>query len=274
MDDKKFTVADLSHIIEQRKIESGSESYTAMLLNRGKEHIERKLLEETLEVILESHDGHKEKLLGELGDLFFHALVLASYHDISLSDIENYLASKNMARTTEEEKLLEKLENYRNKNWAFSGEEMINHCSFPVSELHDILLFSHNFRKQNLTDIKITNRFSNAAKIIMNSLQGKRIKPKLVIRPTEQEKFVSRRSAEELIPVLFVLNSVFLPLTINVLASYIKDYIDKKTNKHILESEIEINIGIKKNRHNEEAWYQIKGTPEKIYEILNYSEEG
>lgn len=91
---KTFTLADLTTIIAQRKFESNPESYTVKLFQKGANYIERKVLEETLEVILESHDGQKERLIQELGDLFYHLLVLASFHSISFSDIEDHLSSK------------------------------------------------------------------------------------------------------------------------------------------------------------------------------------
>lgn len=89
-----FTLAELAAIIAQRKLESSPESYTARLLQKGANHIERKVLEEAMEVILESHDGQKERLISELGDLLYHILVLAAFHNISLSDIEQHLAAK------------------------------------------------------------------------------------------------------------------------------------------------------------------------------------
>ncbi|MBU0567950.1 phosphoribosyl-ATP diphosphatase [bacterium] len=91
---KKFTLADLDAIIAQRKSEPNPGSYTARLLQKGADQIERKVLEEAMEVILESHDGQKERLISELGDLLYHLLVLAAFHNISLSDIEQHLAAK------------------------------------------------------------------------------------------------------------------------------------------------------------------------------------
>ena len=91
---KKFTLADLDAIIAQRKSRADPESYTVKLLQKGADQIERKVLEEAMEVILESHDGQKERLIEEFGDLLYHLLVLAAFHNISLSDIEQHLAKK------------------------------------------------------------------------------------------------------------------------------------------------------------------------------------
>lgn len=89
-----FTLADLAAIIAQRKSKADPESYTVKLLQKGANQIERKVLEEAMEVILESHDGQKERLVSELGDLLYHILVLAAFHNISLCDIEQHLAAK------------------------------------------------------------------------------------------------------------------------------------------------------------------------------------
>jgi|GEM_PF-3435981 len=97
-----FTMKDLAAIIDERKEATvvkriqNTGSYTSMLLEKGAPFIERKLLEETAEVILESHDGNREKLIAELGDLFYHALVLAAFHNISLRDIEEHLSNKHI----------------------------------------------------------------------------------------------------------------------------------------------------------------------------------
>ena len=262
-----LSIADLAEIIKQRKFESSTESYTGMLLNKGNSYIERKLLEETMEVILESHDCNREKLLNEISDLLYHILVLATYHGLTLHDIERALASKNNRCSVIDSSLLRRLEVFRDDAWPFSSEQMLKCCDLSESDVTDVWLFSHNFRRESLDSIRVVNRFSNDAKALKNAIQGHQVKVKYAVPPDQQEEF--RRDAELVIPILFIANAICLPIVLNILAAYIKDRLDKTPKALIDQSaEIQISMGIKKSAECEERWFTIKGSADDVRTFL------
>lgn len=79
---------ELFDIIENRKAELPEGSYTAQLLDAGEDEILKKIGEETMEVLLAAKGQGDQRLVEEMADLFYHALVLLSARDLSLADIE------------------------------------------------------------------------------------------------------------------------------------------------------------------------------------------
>ena len=69
---------DLFSVIQDRKREMPEGSYTAQLLKEGVDRISQKVIEEAGEAAIAGVKGDKEHLVRELGDLFYHALVLLS----------------------------------------------------------------------------------------------------------------------------------------------------------------------------------------------------
>ncbi len=76
--------SDLVHIVERlstriaaRATADPRSSYTAHLLQGPKEAVLRKVGEEALEVILAAQSSDRDALIGELADLWYHALVAA-----------------------------------------------------------------------------------------------------------------------------------------------------------------------------------------------------
>ena len=102
-----FSLADLFRIIEERKKayqenpESKADSYTAFLLDKGLDKIQRKVHEETLETIMESHDGNKERLVEEMSDLLYHLCVLAASHNITHDDIMECLSVRHQKKQSQ-----------------------------------------------------------------------------------------------------------------------------------------------------------------------------
>ena len=78
----------LFEVIESRKKISADVSYVSSLFNKGTEKINSKILEEANEVCRASLENDKNHLNYEICDLLFHVLVLCSYKEIKLSDIE------------------------------------------------------------------------------------------------------------------------------------------------------------------------------------------
>ena len=69
---------DLFSVIQDRKREMPEGSYTAQLLKEGVDRISQKVIEEAGEAAIAGVKGDKEHLVRELGDLFYHVLVLLS----------------------------------------------------------------------------------------------------------------------------------------------------------------------------------------------------
>jgi len=73
--------------IMHRKRERPRGSYVASLLEKGRDHILKKIGEETSELLLAAKGGRREEIIYELTDLWFHCLVLLGLLDISLGKV-------------------------------------------------------------------------------------------------------------------------------------------------------------------------------------------
>ena len=82
---------ELFQIIEDRKKEKPSDSYTAHLMNAGENLILRKIGEETFEVVFAAKDEGPQRLIEEAADLIYHLWVLLSYKGISLEQVKGEL---------------------------------------------------------------------------------------------------------------------------------------------------------------------------------------
>jgi phosphoribosyl-ATP pyrophosphohydrolase len=79
---------ELFDIIEKRKKDRPEGSYTSRLLAAGQDEILKKVGEEAMEVLLAAKGQGDQRLVEELADLFYHALVLLAAYDLSLADVE------------------------------------------------------------------------------------------------------------------------------------------------------------------------------------------
>jgi phosphoribosyl-ATP pyrophosphohydrolase len=77
----------LAQTIESRKGADTGSSYVAQLLVKGNDAILRKLAEETAEVLLAAKDGDKLQIVRETADLWFHSLVMLSFHGLGPDDV-------------------------------------------------------------------------------------------------------------------------------------------------------------------------------------------
>src|SRR5512139_487656 len=82
---------ELADVIEDRKQNTQPGSYTSQLFSEGEDAILKKVGEEAMEVILAAKGQGKQRLVEEVADLFYHTLVLLSWHDLSLTDVEEEL---------------------------------------------------------------------------------------------------------------------------------------------------------------------------------------
>ena len=84
----------LESVIQDRKQNPDSKSYTTELFSKGTKKIAQKVGEEATEVILEAMAGERELLIEESSDLLYHWLVLLADQGVSLSDIEKKLRER------------------------------------------------------------------------------------------------------------------------------------------------------------------------------------
>jgi phosphoribosyl-ATP pyrophosphohydrolase/phosphoribosyl-AMP cyclohydrolase len=84
----------LYSLILDRKSRSPEGSYVASLVAEGGEKIAAKVVEEAGEVAAASKDESAAELVSELADLWFHALVLLGWHDLSPSEVFRELSRR------------------------------------------------------------------------------------------------------------------------------------------------------------------------------------
>lgn len=85
---------ELERIIEQRKVATSEQSYTARLYAAGRSRIAQKVGEEAVELALASMQDDRKRTLSEAADLVFHLLVLLRYHDLTLADVAEELGHR------------------------------------------------------------------------------------------------------------------------------------------------------------------------------------
>lgn len=88
------TLEALWQTILQRKVDRPEGSYTAGLMAAGDSVILKKLGEEAVEVIVAASVETDDRLIYEMADLMYHALVLLAAHDLSWHDVEAELARR------------------------------------------------------------------------------------------------------------------------------------------------------------------------------------
>jgi phosphoribosyl-ATP pyrophosphohydrolase len=77
----------LGATLAQRRTADPGTSYVAALYARGEDAILRKVIEEAAESLLASKQGDKLAVVREIADLWFHSLVLLSWHGLSPDDV-------------------------------------------------------------------------------------------------------------------------------------------------------------------------------------------
>ena len=77
----------LAETLESRTGADRGSSYVAQLFGKGNDAILKKVAEEAAEVLLAAKDGDKLHLVRETADLWFHTLVLLSFHGLGPDDV-------------------------------------------------------------------------------------------------------------------------------------------------------------------------------------------
>ena len=78
---------ELYDLIEDRKMHPVEKSYTNYLLNEGIDKICKKVGEEATETVIAAKNTSKEDLIGEIGDLYYHVLVLMNAYGLTVDDV-------------------------------------------------------------------------------------------------------------------------------------------------------------------------------------------
>lgn len=85
------TLQELYEVVKQRKENFEEGSYTCYLFDKGLDKILKKCGEECSEMIIASKNESKEELVGEIGDLIYHMMVLMVERGVELDDVMTLL---------------------------------------------------------------------------------------------------------------------------------------------------------------------------------------
>jgi len=88
------TLSTLAATIAARKGADPDSSWTAKLLAKGPEKCAEKFGEEAVEAIIEAVKGDRARLTSEAADVLYHLLVMLAARDVTLSEVEAELASR------------------------------------------------------------------------------------------------------------------------------------------------------------------------------------
>ncbi len=80
-------LARLEAAIAQRKGADAKTSYVASLNAKGQDAILKKIGEEATEAVIAAKSGDREAIVHEIADLWFHCLVLMSWHGVAVGDV-------------------------------------------------------------------------------------------------------------------------------------------------------------------------------------------
>ena len=81
------TLERLAGVIEQRKSGDPDRSYVARLFHKGTDAILKKVGEEATEVVMAAKDGDRQRIVGEVADLWFHTMVALAAFDLSPAQV-------------------------------------------------------------------------------------------------------------------------------------------------------------------------------------------
>ena len=81
------TLARLAEVIEARKGGDPDQSYVARLFHKGTDAILKKIGEEATETVMACKDGDRQKIVGEVADLWFHTLLALSAFGVHPADV-------------------------------------------------------------------------------------------------------------------------------------------------------------------------------------------
>jgi phosphoribosyl-ATP pyrophosphohydrolase len=77
----------LAATLDSRKGADPASSYVAQLFAKGQDAILKKVGEEAVETLLAAKEGDKLHIVRETADLWFHTLIMLSYHGLGPDDV-------------------------------------------------------------------------------------------------------------------------------------------------------------------------------------------
>lgn len=89
---------ELRRVIEQRKAARPDGSYTARLLDKGLDHVLKKVGEESTEVVLAAKAESEARLAEEVADLLFHVSVALCQRETSMTEALDVLKTRRADR--------------------------------------------------------------------------------------------------------------------------------------------------------------------------------
>ena len=81
------TLARLAAVIESRRGGDPDKSYVARLSAKGIDAILKKVGEEATEVVMAAKDGDRERVTGEVADLWFHSMIVLAHFGLTPADV-------------------------------------------------------------------------------------------------------------------------------------------------------------------------------------------
>jgi phosphoribosyl-ATP pyrophosphohydrolase/phosphoribosyl-AMP cyclohydrolase len=91
---QKAGLGFLEVVIDERKKNPKSGSYTNHLFHHGINKIAQKVGEEAVELVIEAKDNDRTRFLNEAADLMYHYLVLLSAKGYTTADVEQVLRER------------------------------------------------------------------------------------------------------------------------------------------------------------------------------------
>ena len=81
------TLARLASVIDARRGGDPDKSYVARLFVKGTDAILKKVGEEATEVVMAAKDGARERIVGEVADLWFHSMIALAAFGLKPADV-------------------------------------------------------------------------------------------------------------------------------------------------------------------------------------------
>lgn len=81
------TLARLAAVIDARRGADPDTSYVARLFRKGTDAILKKVGEEATEVVMAAKDGARDRLVGEVADLWFHSMIALAQFGLKPADV-------------------------------------------------------------------------------------------------------------------------------------------------------------------------------------------
>ena len=103
------TLARLAAVIESRRGGDPDKSYVARLFAKGPDAILKKIGEEATDTVMAAKDGDRERIVGEMADLWFHAMVALAAFGLKPQDVLDELARREGLSGLEEKALRKQL---------------------------------------------------------------------------------------------------------------------------------------------------------------------